>query len=75
MIRARTSYGRFILGIDAENVKRLKDGQPIVVSLCEMGGHDDVMIVYGETLDDIKRDLERECGPLPEPTVVGRLRH
>jgi len=68
MLRARLSSGMFILGLDAENIRRLTNGQPIVVSLAELGGSDDVAIMYGETLDDIKRDLEAAQGsPLPEP--------
>lgn len=68
MIRARLNNGTFLLGIDAENVKRLKAGKPIVVSLAELGGKDDVMICYGETMADIIQELERvNGGPLPEP--------
>lgn len=69
MLRARASNGMFILGIDAENVKRLKEGKPILVSLASLGGTDDVMICYGETLADIARELEQASGvPLPKPS-------
>lgn len=71
VIRARLSNGVFVLGIDAENVRRLKKGQPILVSLAQQGGTDDVMIMYGETLDDICRELEAATGrPLPDPTPL-----
>ena len=60
MLRARRHDGVFILGIAAENVRRLKAGQPIMVSLAEMGGKDDVIIMYGETLQDIARELEAQ---------------
>lgn len=67
MLRARTSDGLFILGLDAENIRRLKNGEPIVVSLAQMGGKDDVMIMYGETLEAIKSELESTTGqPMPE---------
>lgn len=72
MIRARLSNGAFILGLDAENVRRLKDGKPIMVSLAQLGGTDDVYIMYGETMADIHRELEEVSGqklvpqPLPE---------
>lgn len=76
MIRARLSNGAFILGIDAENVKRLKEGKPILVSLAELGGTDDVYIMYGETLDDIAKELERSSGnPLPTPTPIEKARN
>ena len=65
MIIARTSNGIMILGIDAENVKRLKEGKPILKSLAQFGGTDDVLIVYGETLDGVQRELEKALGPLP----------
>ena len=35
-----------ILGITMENVKRLKEGQPIKVDLTEMGLNADLMIFY-----------------------------
>lgn len=76
MLRARLSNGVFILGIDAENLRRLKAGQPILVSLAELGGTDDVCIVYGDTIDDIKRELEKAAGhPLPQPTPLKTARN
>jgi hypothetical protein len=76
MIRARLSNGVFLLGIDSENVKRLKEGKPIVLSLAELGGTDDVMIVYGETLKDIVEALEAATGqPLPAPKKLKDIRN
>ncbi len=66
MLIARATNGMMILGIDAENVRRLKAGQPILKALTQFGGTDDVLIVYGETIDDIKRQLEKAMGPLPK---------
>lgn len=74
MLRARRSDGLIILGIDAENVKRLKSGQPILVALAELGGHDDVCIMYGDTLADIQKELEDAGMRLPEPTDLKTLR-
>jgi hypothetical protein len=75
MIRARTSNGVFILGLDAENIRRLQAGQPILVSLAELGGTDDVLIMAGETQADIQAELEKASGhelpkttPYPEKT-------
>jgi hypothetical protein len=66
MIRARLTNGDFIFGVDAENIRRLTMGQPIIMNLRLMGGTDKLLLVYGETLDDIKRDLERvTAAPLP----------
>lgn len=68
MLIAHASNGMMILGIDAENVKRLKEGRPILKSLAQFGGTDDILIIYGETLDDVQRQLESVMGPLPAPT-------
>ena len=65
MLRARLSNGAFVLGIDAENVRRLKKGQPIIIDLTVMGGHDHVLLMYGNTLDDIRKEIEAAAGPLP----------
>lgn len=68
MIRARLSNGAFILGIDAENVRRLQAGFPILVDLSELGGTDTICLMYGATLDHIKKELEEVSGsPLPAP--------
>lgn len=72
MIRATLTNGRFLLGIDAENVRRLKEGRPIIVDLSTMGGRDTVIIMYGETMADIVRELEQASGqklPVAMPHV------
>jgi len=69
MIRARLNNGDFLMGIDAENVRRLvEERQPLVIDLKPLGGTDKLLITYGPTLDDIKRELEEILGKLPEPT-------
>lgn len=66
MLIARLSNGVMVLGIDAENVKRLKEGKPILKALSQFGGKDDILIIYGDTLDDVQRELaEASDGPLP----------
>ena len=71
MLRARLSNGTFILGIDAVNVQRLKEGQPILVDLESLGGTDKVFIMYGDTIDDIKKELEKSSGkPLPKARSI-----
>lgn len=66
MIRVKTNEGLFIMGVDAENIRRLKAGQPLNIDLRPMGGTDRVVIFFGETLKDIMRTLEAaNGGPLP----------
>ena len=71
MIRARLSDGSFILGVDAENIRRLTEGQALVVDLAALGGTDKVFIMYGTTMADILRELEQATGePLPIPSPL-----
>lgn len=46
------------LGISAENVKRLKAGQPIKFDASEMGIDAEIMIFYGETEDDLRKSIQ-----------------
>lgn len=73
MIRARLASGVFVLGIDAENVQRLKDGKPLFVDLSGLGGRDSFVMVYGDTLADVRADLEKVFGAMPpaQPTGEG----
>lgn len=61
-----------LLGIDAENVMRLKDGQPILVRKDEVGTSHDVLIMYGATARDIIRELKSYGINLPAVPRVGR---
>lgn len=70
MIRARLSNGTFLMGLDAENIRRLKSDQPIEIDLSLLGGTDKVLLVYGETMQDILDELEAVSGqklPSPQP--------
>ena len=76
MLRARLTNGNFLLGIDAENVRRMREGKPIVVDLTPMGGTDQILIMYGDTQADIARELEELTGqalpvPMPWPENTG----
>lgn len=74
MLRARTNDGTVILGLDAENVKRLQQGLPIHVNLQQLGGAHSVLIMDGDTVQDIARELEKSTGaPLPPPTSLDAL--
>lgn len=49
-------------GISAENVERLKKGQPIIIDMTEMGGEGEVMIFYGETTGDLIKTVQPFIG-------------
>lgn len=55
----KPAYG---FGISADNVKRLKKGQPIVIDLTEMGGEGEIMIFYGETTGDLIKTVQPYIG-------------
>jgi hypothetical protein len=61
VIRARgtTADGRpvILLGLSEGNLTRLRQGQPINASLEVVGLRAQVVILYGETEDDIRREL------------------
>jgi hypothetical protein len=48
-----------IFGVSALNVERLMEGKPIVINLTDLGlPKGRVMIFYGKTEEDMKRELE-----------------
>lgn len=68
MIVAKLTDGRFVIGLDAENLKRLTSGQPIAIDLTKLGGRDVFCIMYGATMTDIQNEIEDALGePLPAP--------
>ncbi len=68
MIRAKLSNGDLLFGIDAENVRRLVDDNPLMVDLHQMGYPFRIIITYGDTLAEVQARLERIGGPLPPAT-------
>ncbi len=59
MIKARTD-NTFIFGLSENNVKKLKEGMPILFNLKEQGLGDidmNVLICYGETEHHIVKEL------------------
>jgi hypothetical protein len=60
-----------LLGVDAENIKRLTDGKPILCKAESMAGgglalSHDVIVVYGKTLDEITQQLGDAGVRLPQ---------
>lgn len=62
MMIARLSDGRFIIGVDAENIRRLTSGQPLKLDFVNFGGRDDGIMIYGETLGDCMLQVEKAMG-------------
>lgn len=71
MIRAKAG-DLLILGVDRENLRRLRGGQPIVVDLTDYGDTRRVLFMYGDTMTDIMRELEASGMKLPpvSPHIV-----
>lgn len=70
MVRMRIG-GLLILGIDAENVKRLKKNLPIHLAMAEVETGKPVremIIMYGDTIPDIVKELKAN-GVLPPDFV------
>jgi len=75
MIRAKLSNNTFLFGVDAVNIFKLMDGQPIHVDLKELGGHDRFIIMFGATYQDILDEIEKVTGqPMPEPLSEEELK-
>jgi hypothetical protein len=62
MIKAKLNDGTVILGLSEENIKRLKEGQPIKFDGRPLGFPGTVGIVYGETEIAILHDLQQAEG-------------
>ena len=64
--------GLLLLGIDKDNVQRLKEGKPIHVHLAEVDNGKpitEVVVCYGETMADIVQEFKQE-GMLPPDFVM-----
>jgi hypothetical protein len=60
MIKVKLSGGGqpvVLLGLEAENVKRLKEGKPILIKGAEIQIPFDILIVYGSTVEVITKEL------------------
>lgn len=66
LVHRPDSGNLLILGLDAENIKRLQGGQPIVFDGRPFNAPMDISIVVGTTLDDVRSDLRLIGIDLPE---------
>ena len=51
-----------VLGLSAGNVQQLKEGKPICRELAEYGLPYPVVVLYGETVDDMMRAFQSAKG-------------
>ena len=69
MLKAKMADGLVLLGLEAQNIKRLLEGKPIVLNLQEIGLPErQIMIFYGATIEDMKAELARAGVHLREPS-------
>jgi hypothetical protein len=52
-----------IFGLSELNLQRLRDGKPIDIDLRPFGHELNVVIFYGKTEEDMRRDLAEFIGP------------
>lgn len=71
----RISNGRgVVIGLEAGNIERLKNGKPFHYNMAQSGGEPfDIFIVYGETADDLHKEL-MSMSPPDVPTIDNRNR-
>lgn len=70
MIYAHTKDGGIILGVDKVNIERLTKGQPLRLDLRVFGINEPIIMVYGETLQEVQEHLEKAFDqklPVPSP--------
>lgn len=68
MIKAKIGDDSILLGLSRENMKRLTMDQPIKVELSELGMKGRIFIVWGETEQDIIKQL-KEAGLIGPDTI------
>lgn len=61
-IKARMENGKYLIGIDATNVRLLKEGKPMRLDLRELGVEAEIALVYADTLDELFEILELVTG-------------
>lgn len=77
MIKAKTTgpdgAPGYLFGLTEENVRRLKDGKPILIQLSEMGGTGTVFIMYGKNEKDLHDILKPYIGADTKITIDPKL--
>lgn len=68
MIKAKLG-DTLILGLEEENIKRLKENKPIVFDMAIFGMEGSMVLLYGETQDAIKNELQVLTGISLQPTT------
>lgn len=74
MIKACAPGGHILLGLDATNIQKLKEGKPIHFSLDLFGMEGSCTISYGETLQAILDEWTAaglEFPPVPSANISG----
>ncbi len=57
MIKAKLNNGDLLFGLSKINIQKLQEGKPIIVKGKDMNLNFDVVITFGETEEDIYREL------------------
>ncbi len=58
MVKAKLNNGDLLFGLSEENITRLKNKQPILINLKEMGLESrNIIITYGETEEAIYKEM------------------
>ncbi|EHK56862.1 hypothetical protein [Allomesorhizobium alhagi] len=73
MIRWKANFkGQEVVGIglEAGNIERLMNGEPVRVPAASMGLPFDILIHYGRDKDALVAELESLGAPLPEPKPI-----
>lgn len=66
MIKAKLG-DTLILGLEEENIKRLKENKPIVFDMAIFGMEGKMVLMYGETQEVIKTELQVLTGVSLQP--------
>lgn len=76
MLRASSTSGDgrrlMLLGLTPENVRRLKDGEPILVDCAELGVDARLTIMFGQTERAIAAELRSHGVELPDGETAVR---
>jgi hypothetical protein len=54
--------GRWVVGFDANNLRLMQAGKPMVIDFAKYGGEGMLYLMYGDTVEAITADLQRLTG-------------